>query len=85
MIIISLFNIRKDMERINTSQNIIISKKWDNNTKSQELMNVLNSVSDKDIDNIWEEIKKDNERRENMHWNIDEITKYIKDNYVKEK
>ena len=64
MIIISLFNIRKDMEKISTSQNIIITKKWDNNTKSQEIMKVLNSVSDKDIDNIWEEIKKDNERRE---------------------
>lgn len=85
MNIISLFNIRKNMERISTSQNIIVTKKWDNNTKSQELMKVLNSVSEKDIDNIWEEIKKDNERRENMHWNIDEITKYIKDNYVKEK
>jgi hypothetical protein len=40
------------MERISTSQNIIITKKRDNNTKSQELMKVLNSVSDKDIDNI---------------------------------
>jgi hypothetical protein len=44
------------MKTINTSQRIVIPKKWGNHS-SQEILDTLNSVSDNDIKIIWEEIE----------------------------
>ena len=45
------------MKTINTSQHIIIQKKWETWLKSQELVENLNSISEWDIKTIWEEIE----------------------------
>ena len=61
------------MKSINTSQNIIIGKKWDwKQLKSQELLENLNSVSNEEIGSISDEIeakiKEKKEKRRKETW-----------------
>lgn len=51
------------MKVIDTTQKVIIPKKCNYDIKSKELLDVLNSVSDHDINNIWDEITEKNEQK----------------------
>ena len=82
------------MKSINTSQHIIIPKKWDTGLKSQELLENLNSISNEEISAISNEInenkeqKEEKERDENdeiIYWEVDELINNIKENFVEEK
>ena len=65
------------MLRINTSQKIVIPKKWDKWLKSHDLLANLNSISDNDIQNIWDDL-------ESWKKNIDEAREYIESHELKE-
>jgi len=54
------------MKTINTSNHIIIPKKWDKELKSQELLDNLNSVSEEDIKKAWAEVESKMEEHEKI-------------------
>lgn len=67
------------MNTPNNSSNLIIPKKWDEKNKSQELLESLKSISDKDIQEMAEEIDLKDDVKETVEpnkaeengWNLD--------------